>query len=105
MLGTSQFSIVIDWFFSLDRVSCFDAFLVGTFSASSAKFFSVSRKRPSDVPIGTVKYRNICCSSVPLLQILAVGPTTEGELKKHNVPVYATLRRPDPQSLIDCLQK
>ncbi|XP_078310674.1 uroporphyrinogen-III synthase-like isoform X2 [Crassostrea virginica] len=37
--------------------------------------------------------------------ILAVGPTTESELKKHNVPVYATLRRPDPQSLIDCLQK
>lgn len=60
---------------------------------------------PSGVPVLTKTLKKFPQLSVNSVKILAVGPTTEGELKKHNVPVYATLRRPDPQSLIDCLQK
>ena len=60
---------------------------------------------PASVEQPKMSLKILFSESYPLLQILAVGPTTESELKKHNVPVYATLRRPDPQSLIDCLQK
>lgn len=60
---------------------------------------------PSGVPVLTKTLKKFPLLTVNSVKILAVGPTTEGELKKHNVPVYATLRRPDPQSLIDCLQK
>nr|XP_022341656.1 uroporphyrinogen-III synthase-like isoform X2 [Crassostrea virginica] len=60
---------------------------------------------PSGVPVLTRSLKKFPQLSVNSVKILAVGPTTESELKKHNVPVYATLRRPDPQSLIDCLQK
>lgn len=60
---------------------------------------------PSGVPVLTKTLKKFPQLSVNSVKILAVGPTTEGELRKHNVPVHATLRRPDPQSLIDCLQK
>ncbi|XP_048744480.1 uroporphyrinogen-III synthase-like isoform X2 [Ostrea edulis] len=60
---------------------------------------------PSGVPVLTSTLRKFPQLLVDSVKILAVGPTTESELQKHNLPVYATLRRPDPESLIDCLRK
>ncbi|XP_062575267.1 uroporphyrinogen-III synthase-like [Saccostrea cucullata] len=60
---------------------------------------------PSGVPVLINTIRKCPQLSLHSVKILAVGPTTESELQKHNMPVYATLRRPDPQSLIECLQK
>ncbi|XP_061184789.1 uroporphyrinogen-III synthase-like isoform X2 [Saccostrea echinata] len=60
---------------------------------------------PSGVPVLINTLRKFPQLSFNSLKILAVGPTTESELQKHDIPVYATLRRPDPQSLIECLQK
>ena len=35
-----------------------------------------------------------------LLQIIAIGPTTQAEMEKERITVFGTDTKPDPQSLL-----